>query len=275
MGFRDWINTVFRQPPPPRRTATFEPPPHTAPLIVPAQGDVFDLHVIVHLKWSCDSLDSDELEEVALERREGALYTVGRTIRDLARSLDPFQPARAQASINGSEAMRNGICYDEDGHMVTCRPMAQVLMDPRLRDQLLPFATQRVELREQHRLGQIHDQQLRERAEEWLQAFQRLEQFAQLGKDERQFLLRYAASLVDKDFAEVIEKMAGDRYVLYTQFAEVLGRATRDHERVGLFEFAAAYDKALQTFCRQMGVSPATFLLSDFGEEKPPQERVS
>jgi hypothetical protein len=274
MGLRNWINTVLRPSQEPRHTPTFEPPPHTAPLVVPAQGDVFDLHVIVHLKWSCETFDIDELEKLVLQRRDGALYSIGRTIRDLARSLDPFQPARAQAIINGSEALRKGLCYDEDGHMVTCRPTTQVVMDPRLRDQLLPFAAQRVELHEQHRLGQLHDQQLRERTEEWLQAFQRLEQFPQLGKDERQFLLRYAASLVDKDFAAVIEKMAGDRYVFYSHFAEVLERATRDHERVGLFEFAAAYDKALQTFCRQMGVSPASFLLSDFGEEKPTPERI-
>jgi hypothetical protein len=273
MDLWKWFSD-FRRGPSVEGTATYEAPPHTAPLVVPALGDVFDLHVIVHLKWSCDSLDDAELEKLALEWRDGALYIVGRVVGDCARSLDPLQPARAQAVINGSEGIRNGLCYRDDRHMITCRPSVQVLMDPRLREQLLPFEQQRVELTQQHQLDTQRDIQMRKRAEDWLQALQTLEHFDHLGKDERQFLLRYAASLVDSEFAEVIGRMANDRHVRYTHFAEVLERASRDHERLGLFEFASAYDKSLQTFCRQMGVNPASFLMSDFGAENPPQERV-
>jgi len=255
--------------------ATYEAPPHTAPLVVPALGDVFDLHVIVHLKWSCDSLNDAELEKLALEWREGALYIVGRIVRDCARSLDPHQPARAQVVINSSEDISGGLCYHHAKHMIACRPYVQVMMDPRLREQLQPFEQQRIELTQKHQLSIQRDNQMRKRAEDWLQAFQRLEEFDHLGKDERQFLLRYAASLVDNDFAQVIGQLTNDRQLRYAQFAEVLDRASREHERLGLFEFASAYDKSLQTFCRQMGVDPASFLMSDFGAENPPQERVS
>jgi hypothetical protein len=253
--------------------ATYEAPPHTTPLVVPARGDVFDLHVIVHLKWSCDTLNDADLQRLALDRRDGALYIVGRIVRDCARSLDPFEPARAQAVINGSEDIRKGLCYRDGRHLITCRPLVQVLMDPRLREQLLPFEQEWVELMHNHQLSSQRDVQMQKRAESWLKAFQELEGFAHLGRDERQFLLRYAASLVDSEFAQVISAMAKDRQVLYDQFKDVLDRASRDHERLGLFEFASAYDKALQTFCRQMGVNPASFLLSDFGAE-PSKERV-
>jgi hypothetical protein len=273
MGLWTWFSE-FRRGPSADAIATYEAPPHTGPLIVPAVGDVFDLHVIVHLKWSCDSLNDAELTKLALGRREGALYIVGRIVRDCARSLDPLQPARAQAVINDSEGIRNGLCYRDNRHTITCRPSVQVLMDPRLREQLLPIEQQRIELTQKDRLAVQRDNQMRKRTEDWLQAIQKLEHFDNLGKDERQFLLRYAARLVDSQFAEVIEQMAGDRHVQYTQFAEVLERATRDHERLGLFEFASAYDKSLQTFCRQMGINPASFLMSDFGGENPSQERV-
>lgn len=255
-------------------TATYEAPPHTAPLVVPAAGDVFDLHVIMHLKWSCGSLNEDQLQNLALDRRDGALYIIGRIIRDCARSLDPLQPTRAQVVINGSEGIKQGLCYRYGRHLIICRPSAQVLMDPRLREQLLPFEQKRVEQTQKHRLSMERDHQMRKRAEDWLQAFRQLEDFDRLGQDERQFLLYYAASLVDDDFARVIGEMAKDRHVRYDQFKDVLERATRDHERIGLFEFASAYDKSLQTFCRQMGINPASFLMSDFGTENPTQQRV-
>lgn len=273
MGLREKLGELWNRP----RvggTATYEAPPHTAPLAVPAFGDVFDLHVIVHLKWSCDSLDEAELKKLALEWRDGALYIIGRIVRDCARSLDPREPARAQVAINRSEGISGGLCYRDGKHTIMCRPYAQALMDPRLREQLLPFEHRRVELTQEHLLSKQRDDQMRRRAEDWLQAFQRLENFDHLGKDERQFLLRHAASLVDSDFAKVIGQMASDRHVMYTHFAEVLDRASREHERLGLFEFASAYDKSLQTFCRQMGVNPASFLMADFGAENPPQERV-
>ena len=274
MPLRDFFGR-FTSASAPKAAATYEAPPHTAPLVVPAAGDVFDLHVIVHLRWSCDSLNDTALQKLALDRQDGALYNVGRIVRDCARSLDPFQPARAQVVINGSEGIKQGLCYRDYRHLITCRPSVQVLMDPRLREKLLPFEQQRVALTQQHQLDVQRDVQMRKRAEDWLQAIQKLEGFASLGKDERQFLLRYAASLVDNEFAQVVGKMADDRHVLYTQFAEVLERASRDYERIGLFEFASAYDKSLQTFCRQMGINPASFLMSDFGTENPSPDRVA
>jgi hypothetical protein len=177
--------------------------------------------------------------------------------------------------INDSDGVRKGLCYRDRRHLITCQPSVQVLMDPRLREQLLPLEQERVDLKLRHQLGLQRDAKMRERAEDWLQAFRKLEGFDHLGKDERQFLLRYAASLVDADFAQVIEKMAHDRRVMYDQFTGVLDRASREHERLGLFEFASAYDKSLQTFCRQMGINPASFLMSDFGVESEPRERAS
>jgi hypothetical protein len=272
MGLGDWLGAFVRRG---NDDAAYEPPPHTAPLVVPARGGVFDLHVIVHLAWSCPTLRNAELEKLALDRCDGALYLIGRDIRDLARDLDPLDPGGAQDALNAHRRINGALCYRRNGEMIKCQARVQVFLDPRLREQLMPFATERVELDECHRVNLQRDRQIQERAQRWLEAIQRLEGFDHLGKDERQFLLRYAASLVDEDFAKVINELAKDRYVRYEQFVEVLRNTRREHERVGLFEFASAYDKALQTFCRQMGVDPAAFLLSDFGERPLSGQRAS
>jgi hypothetical protein len=227
------------------------------------------------MAWSSPTLRSAELEKLALDRRDGALYLIGRDIRDLARGLDPLDPGGAQDALNAHRRINSPLCYRRNGYLIKCQPRVQVFLDPRLREQLLPFATRRVELDEHHRVDLQRDRQIQERAQQWLEAIQRLEGFDHLGKDERQFLLRYAASLVDEEFAKVISEMAQDRHVRYDQFVDVLRNTRREHERVGLFEFASAYDKALQTFCRQMGVDPAAFLLSDFGERPAAGQRAS
>ena len=76
-------------------------------------------------------------------------------------------------------------------------------------------------------------------------------------------LLPYAASLTDEAFAGVLHGLAAHRMQLTTDLAAVLQQAAANHEHVGLYEFANAYDKALQSFCRQMGLDPFAWLQSD------------
>ena len=59
------------------------------------------------------------------------------------------------------------------------------------------------------------------------------------------------------------------------ELAQVLARASVAHEDVGLFEFASAYDKALQAFCRRMGLDPLAVMMVEMGEETQAQPEAA
>ncbi|MEV6924283.1 hypothetical protein AB0M46_07205 [Dactylosporangium sp. NPDC051485] len=255
-----------------RPAGTFEPRPIQTPFIVPAAGDVFDFHVILHLSWR--NAPGKQLEYVRLEQLAGIYHDTAvnsflKTIWRLARTLEPLHPASAENVMNADREMRQGMCFGDDNGMVQCVPTVRVFLDPKLREEKAPLELRRIKIEEEHLSQTLRDHFLRERTESWLRGLQQLEQFAELGKDERQFLLLFAASMVDERFSKVTQALARDRERRYNDLVGVLRRAVGDHERLGLFEFANAYDKALQAFCRQMGVDIGQWNLADFGEAGP------
>ncbi|MCP3785305.1 hypothetical protein NLX85_18250 [Micromonospora sp. A3M-1-15] len=250
-------------------TGPYEPPPEPVPLVVPGAGDVFDLHVIVHLRWQSPPdkrLSYERAEELSRVYHDTAMNSVLKRVWQLARSLDPLYPAQAETEMNNDPQLRRGWCFGDENGTVQCVPTVRVFLDPKLREHKNPFEIQRLSIEEEHNLGMARDELVRTRTESWLRGFQELETFADLGKDERQFLLPYAASLSDERLAKVTTVLARDRHQRYTDLVGLLKVASNDHERLGLFEFANAYDKALQTFCRQMGVGASQWMLADFGE---------
>ncbi|SCL49092.1 hypothetical protein GA0070606_1414 [Micromonospora citrea] len=257
-----------RAPIQPRPAEVYEPPASDAPLVVPARGDVYDFHVYAHLRWDSPSRHFDiyEIEEEAAAYQDVARERTMQTVWRHARSLDPLDPAGAELVLN--DALATGFCWPKASPDLRCRPSVRVLMDPRLREQKAPLELRRVE----QQLALARDEVVRARTEQWLRGFQELEQFHHLGKDERQFLLPFAASLVDGELATVTRALADERRARYDELVGVLAQAVRDHERVGLFEFANAYDKALRAFCRQMGVDLGKWHLADFGEAVEPVE---
>ncbi|MET8041890.1 hypothetical protein ABZU25_13645 [Micromonospora sp. NPDC005215] len=246
----------------PRPGEIYEPPGSDAPIVVPAQGDVYDFHVLVQLRWDSPSrhFDLDEIEDESAAYQDIARQRTTQAVWRQARSLDPLDPAGAETLLN--EMLAAGFCWPRTNPDLRCRPWVRVMIDPRLREQKAPLELRRIE----QQVGMARDEVVRERTERWLHAFQELEQFRHLGKDERQFLVPFAASLVDADLARVTAALASERRSRYDELVGVLAQAVRDHERVGLFEFANAYDKALRAFCRQVGVDLGKWHLADFGE---------
>ncbi|MFJ6168312.1 hypothetical protein ACIQH6_24555 [Micromonospora orduensis] len=256
-------------PPPPRGPGeVFEPPASETPVVVPAQGDVYDFHVFVQLRWDSPSrhFDLDEIEDESAAYQDIARQRTTQAVWRQARSLDPLDPAGAEKLLN--ETLAGGFCWPKANPDLRCRPSIRVIIDPRLREQKAPLELRRIE----QQLAMARDEIVRERTERWLHGFQELEQFQHLGKDERQFLVPFAASLVDADLAKVTGALADERRSRYDELVGVLAQAVRDHERVGLFEFANAYDKALRAFCRQMGIDLGKWHLADFGEPVESEE---
>jgi hypothetical protein len=249
-----------------RAAEIYEPQASSSPLVVPAGGDVYDFHAFVHLQWDSPSrhFDLDEIEEESASYEDVAMQQTMRVVWSRARTLDPLDPAGAELQLN--QALETGFCWPKTNPNLRCRPSVRVIIDPRLKEQKAPLELRRIE----QRLAMERDEIVRERTERWLLGFQELEQFRHLGKDERQFLVPFAASLVDADLATVTRALAGERRARYDELVGVLAQAVRDHERVGLFEFANAYDKALRAFCRQTGIDLGTWHLADFGEPVEP-----
>jgi hypothetical protein len=149
-----------------------------------------------------------------------------------------------------------------------------VLSDPRLREQLLPLEQRRLELVNDYRTREVKAKLAEPLAETWLHVIMRLEQLKEMGPDERQFLLPFAANLTDDDFAIVMQKLAGTRRERAIELSDVLAQATQDHEYVGLFEFATAYDASLRAFRKQMGLQPFSLLgaAEESGQNGNPEE---
>lgn len=260
----------------PRPTVNYEPPDDTEPVVVAARGDLYDLHLIPHFRWSSSEMPFDLLEQRSRLYLQNARGTLLQRIWSVCRQLDPTDPAAAEIAINNLPSVRDGLCYDDELGAIQCTVSVRALLDPRLRELLLPFHQRGIELDQEHQLdvqrmghqqaiGRQRADQVEELVQRWLAVIKELEQLTTLGRDERQFLLPFAARIVDSDFASVMQHTSLARQERATELVDVLRQASSNHERVGLFEFADAYDKALRTFSRQMGLNPFSWLLSDFG----------
>lgn len=269
-GFLGWVGRLFKrrrpveataEPTPPtqasepRSEVSTEPPTEQEPILVPTLGDVFDLHVLADFRWSSTQMSQTDLEERAKIYLENARRQLRRLVWPKGRTFEPGQTKEAEETFN--HELRNGWCYDEpSGAVIRCSPTVRVLPDPRLREERLPFLVKRLDLAEAHAVGKLRAKLTRELTEEWLEVMQKLEQLPELGRHVRPFLVPFASSLADHEFAQVMSALANARRARTIELHGVLVQARNGHEQAGLFEFAHAYDKALEAFSRQMGLDP-------------------
>jgi hypothetical protein len=57
-----------------------------------------------------------------------------------------------------------------------------------------------------------------------------------------------------------MEALRRERRTSTEALVEALRGARGDHQEAGLYEFADAYDKALSAFCKEMGLSPFSWI---------------
>ncbi|SHM59503.1 hypothetical protein [Cryptosporangium aurantiacum] len=287
-GFLQWWRQWF----PKREAAQTTPdtvcdsPMTTLPMLVPARGEVFDFHLYVRLHWSSPTHSLHQLENLSHARSHTALATIRMAAWEIARMYEPGDTGPAEHAVNNRFAQ--GLCYDDAyGRTIRCDPTVRVLMDPRLREHLVQYRLEQAQQREEHRLGLDRARMVEERTQSWLNALRTFEgapesvdgRMSAPNRDgsrtpevdeaevrQRQFLLPFAASLSDQQFAEVTTDLSETRRERAIELVQVLRAARGDHQQVGLFEFARAYDKAYEMFCQQMGLRPYSFMLADFNQ---------
>ncbi|REK91622.1 hypothetical protein DY245_03170 [Streptomyces inhibens] len=244
-----------------------ELPPGEDVLTVAARGDVFTFELLPHFRWSSQEMTLDSLRERAALHEEAARGKLLRRAWPIARTCDPADPVAAEKAIN--KELRGGWCYNDEKGLIRCRPSVRLRIDPALREHVLPFHLAELRLTEEHRLGELKAGQVQARTERWLRVMSELELLGTLGPAERRLLVPFAAALADEDFFKVMQALKNTRRNGAEALAQVLTDATRNHEQVGLFEYANAYDKALSEFCRQMGLSPFSWVDTVADVEEP------
>lgn len=228
-------------------------------LLLAAQGDVFEFHVLPHFRWHSRDMTVERLRERAGTLTAAARDELLKRAWALARTCDPTEPVKAEKLINSE--LSDGWCYSDDEGLVKCRPTVRVRMDPLLRDRMRPARLEEQGIKDDLRLGRLKAAHARLLTEEWLQVIADLERSGELTPVQRQFLVPIAASLADGDFAAACDTLRSARRTGAVALANVLNQATKNHEQIGLFEFANAYDKALNSFSQQMGLTPFSWIL--------------
>lgn len=270
-GFIGWLKRLFRRPKPPATTVaetaaipaatllpevTIEPSGSDEPLRLPAQGEVFELHLLVDFKWISSQLSRSALEERATTHTENARHEVQRRLWAVARGIAATETAEAETALNAK--LKDGWCYESESATVRCQPSVRVRLDPRLADRLLPFQHRELDMNEEHRLGMLKAELTEVLSKAWMKSVKLVETADEfvVSEEQAQFLAPFAAVLADGDFASVMIQLAQKRRQLTVELKNVLDDARRGHEQAGLFEFASAYDRAVQAFSRQMGLDP-------------------
>ncbi|MER7166188.1 hypothetical protein ABT336_08975 [Micromonospora sp. NPDC000207] len=252
----DWFRGAPTTAPPP-------PPPPPVPLVEvvyqPAgdgtvstalcKGDVFEFQVHTHLVWSTREMTYDDLTTQAAEYSSSAQDTVRERIWKVARGFSPYHAAQAEEEMQ--KALESDWCYSGVRGKVRCAARVRVLPDPRVREHLLPYARQELDVEANATLGGLRAARFEAMILRWRKLIETLGHEA---------VVRYAAQLTDRPFADVVTRYGEDRRAAVQELVDVLGQASRDHEHVGLYEFADAYDQAVQAFRKQMGLDEGSHL---------------
>jgi hypothetical protein len=234
----------------------YEPPAGSEEMVIASRGDVFNLHLIPYFRWTSSDMPFEVLAQRSARYVEPAR---GRLLREVWRTVRRFGPndvAAAEEAVNSLTELRRGWCYHDERGVVRCRPTVRVTLDPRLREHTLPLELERLRLDFAHQYAMADAEQIETRTERWLHAVKKLEQIPELGPVQRQFLAPFCALMADERFAVTMTAVADLRAERTDDLLTVLQQAGKDHEGVGLFEFANAYDKAVSAFAQQMGVDP-------------------
>ncbi|MFB9323418.1 hypothetical protein [Cryptosporangium minutisporangium] len=245
------------------------------PLLVPAGGQVFDFCLFVYLRWSSPTHTYGQLQSFGHQHAATARSTVRRSAWEIGRRHEPTSIADVEREIN--RCFAGGLCYEDDRYgTVRCEPTVRVLMDQRLRQHLEPLGLSRAEEEERHRGEMARAALAEERTRFWLDTLRTFEGAPPLAEEtdadpvrraelerkraraemrRRRFLLPFAAQLADERLAQVADALSQFRWQRGADLVTVLGSARDDHRRVGLYEFAQAYDRAIELFCEELGLS--------------------
>ncbi|WP_405583010.1 hypothetical protein [Streptomyces sp. NBC_01190] len=233
-------------------------PPSGAALWLDAAHDMFSFEVAPHFRWTSSAMSLELLRQRALIHQDAAVVELTRRAWPLIRTCDPSDPMLAEKTVN--DALRAGWWYDDQEGGIHCEPSVRVRIDPALRAHVKPYHLSELSMDRERRLSLQRADNVKELGEKWIEVVRELERLGELTPIERRLMLPMVSMLVDADFAKVMQKLETARRSGTVVLAQVLDQAVKNHEQVGLFEYANAYDKALRAFCQQMGLTPFSWV---------------
>ncbi|MFE6283629.1 hypothetical protein [Streptomyces sp. NPDC057877] len=244
----------------PRKKVSVQSDPQQTPLTMAAQGDVFSFEVFPVFLWSSREMSRETLRSRVGRHEAGARDELLRVAWKVARGCAPEDPIAAEKAINARLRGDGNWCFDDAQGLIHCTPSVQVRMDPAVREHVRPHRLEELDLKESTELGLLRASRARTLTEAWLKVISELELLGELDAHKRRLLVPFAATLADGDFRKVMEALRRERRTSTEALVAALHSARNDHQEAGLYEFAGAYDKALNAFCQEMGLTPFSWV---------------
>jgi hypothetical protein len=216
------------------------------PIALAAKGDAFDFSVRPTFNWFAERMTRQRFETLIDSHTSDATHTLRVRAEGLARSYEPHCAHDLEKHLNTRLAAMDWVIGPATARLV-CRPEVFVLPDPRVREVMQPYWQRRIEMQSDHELAVRRAELTRERTQAWSSVMAALE------TDPRS---RHAASLVDHQaFAEVFKTMTQGRKDELLRLIDLLEKAGRSYNGIGLYEYAEGLDAALAEYRKQADVA--------------------
>jgi hypothetical protein len=245
-----WFRGLFAAPPaPPPIGELRDHRRSTTPITVLALGDAFDFRIYPAFTWRSEGIGWDDLQARIDECTPRAVAKVREFAADLARRELPHRADRLEEALN-RHLLHRSWRLRTNGAELTCQPQVTVLPDAKVRESMQPIWARRIAMESEHDLDLRRADLVRERTEAWTAAMEKLQDNP---------LTAHAALLTEDPFAGVFRGMLDTRVRASNNLILLLQDAIRDHQKLGLYEFAEAYDVALKAFQKQAGLAVPDF----------------
>ncbi|MEV6929464.1 hypothetical protein AB0M46_33915 [Dactylosporangium sp. NPDC051485] len=220
-----------------------------APISLAAMGDAFDFSARPTFTWYGRSLTQAEFEDRIELYTTDALHALRARAERIARAFEPHRSRELEQELNTRIRAKDWV-LGPVGEQLTCRPEVLVLPDPRVRESLQPYWQRRIEMHTEHELAMRRAELTRERTQAWSRVM------ADLEGDPRS---RHAASLAEHEaFAHVFADMTQGRKDELLRLIDLLEKAGRGYNGIGLYEYAEGLDAALAEYRKRAGVDDTT-----------------
>jgi hypothetical protein len=235
-------------PPPPPVEVKYRPPEQNTSAAALAKGEVYEFRVFADVEWSTNAMSYHELVRQAGLRAATVTDDVRRRVWDEARRHAPHEAAEAEREIRKK---LGSWCYETDHGTIRCEPTVRVLPDVRVQKHLTPYVLRSISEDREAALGHERAALLEKLVARWREVLLELRVSP---------VTLSAAQLSDQSLANVLGGLANHRRGSTLELVQVLEQATKDHEQLGMFEFAEMYATAIAAFRRQMEIEDSRFV---------------
>jgi hypothetical protein len=216
-----------------------------SPIALAAHGDAFDFSVRPTFNWYAEHMTRTQFENLIDAYTPDALHALRVRIERVARTYEPHRSQDLEQELNARLSAK-GWSLGTSHEQLTCRPEVFVLPDPRVRQSLQPYWQRRIEMQSEHELAMRRAELTRERTQAWSRVMAALE------GDPRS---RHAAALVGHEaFAATFTAMTQGRKDELLKLIDLLEKAGRSFNGIGLYEYAEGLDAALAEYRKRAGV---------------------